>query len=168
MKNRKCPNHKACWDYGSCESCELGKEITRLYKRIDRLKKQNETLTIKRNAWALAAKAVGEDLHATRTELTRLQEENERLRNRITCQVVVPDEKLEEIKNECLERVELDIKAIQADTVRKMQSIITENYAVSKVHYVEDEAPTITYQLTNWQLDQIAKELLEGENEKIR
>lgn len=42
MKNRKCPNHKACWDYGSCEDCELGKEITRLHKRIDRLKKQNE------------------------------------------------------------------------------------------------------------------------------
>ncbi len=42
MKNRKCPNHKACWDYGSCEDCELGKEITRLHKSIDRLKKQNE------------------------------------------------------------------------------------------------------------------------------
>ena len=61
MKNRKCPNHKACWDYGSCEDCELGKEIARLHKRIDRLKKQNETLTIQRNAWALAAKAVKED-----------------------------------------------------------------------------------------------------------
>lgn len=41
-KNRKCPNHKACWDYGACENCELGKEITRLYKKIDRLKKKVE------------------------------------------------------------------------------------------------------------------------------
>ena len=51
MKNRKCPNHKACWDYGSCEDCELGKEITRLHKRIDRLKRQNEILAVKKNDW---------------------------------------------------------------------------------------------------------------------
>lgn len=61
MKNRKCPNHKACWDYGDCEGCPVGDEITRLHKRIDRLKKQNETLTIQRNAWALAARAVKND-----------------------------------------------------------------------------------------------------------
>lgn len=42
MKNRKCPNHKACWDYGDCESCELGRAITKLHKRIDRLKKKLE------------------------------------------------------------------------------------------------------------------------------
>jgi 7-keto-8-aminopelargonate synthetase-like enzyme len=64
-----------------------------------------------------------ERLHASCTELEQkcasLCEENERLKNRITCQIVLPDEKLEEIKNECLERVELDIKAIQADTVLK-------------------------------------------------
>ena len=53
--------------------------------------------------------------------IKELIEENERLRNRVVCKVVIPDEKLEEIKNECLEKVELDIKAIQADTVREMQ-----------------------------------------------
>ena len=57
MKNRKCPNHKACWDYGSCEGCELGKEIIRLHKRIDRLKNQKETLTISRNAWERLARS---------------------------------------------------------------------------------------------------------------
>ena len=56
MKNRKCPNHKACWDYGGCETCELGNEITRLHKRIDRLKKQNETLTIQKNDWERLAR----------------------------------------------------------------------------------------------------------------
>jgi histone deacetylase complex regulatory component SIN3 len=63
MKNRKCPSHKACLDYdnGNCENCVFGETIIKLYKRIDRLKKQNETLTIQRNAWALAAKAVKED-----------------------------------------------------------------------------------------------------------
>lgn len=159
MKNRKCPSHKACLDYdnGNCENCVFGEKIIKLHKRIDRLKKQNETLTIQRNAWALAAKAVGEDLHATRTELTRVQEENERLRNRITCQVVVPDEKLEEIKNECLERVELDIKAIQADTVRKIADLLWQgeseklNISVGGKYYDKQEFT-----------DQIAKEMLEG------
>ena len=40
-------------------------------------------------------------------ELEHLKVENERLANRITCQVVLPDDKLEEIKKECLEKVEL-------------------------------------------------------------
>jgi hypothetical protein len=63
MKNRKCPNHKHCLDYkcGACETCHLGNEILKLHKRIDRLKKQNETLTIQRNAWALTAKALREE-----------------------------------------------------------------------------------------------------------
>lgn len=74
MKNRKCPHHKNCWDYGSCEDCELGKEITRLHKRIDRLKKQNEKLTVNMNAYGLTAKRLGEEnerLHASCTELTQ-------------------------------------------------------------------------------------------------
>lgn len=63
MKNRKCPSHKACLDYdnGNCENCVFGETIIKLHRRIDRLKKQNETLTIQRNAWALAAKAVKAD-----------------------------------------------------------------------------------------------------------
>lgn len=58
MKNRRCPNHKCCWDYGDCETCDLGNHILKLHKRIDRLKKQNENLTIERNAGALTAKAL--------------------------------------------------------------------------------------------------------------
>ena len=45
MKNRKCPSHKHCKDYGLCETCSIGNEILKLHKRIDRLKKQNEKLT---------------------------------------------------------------------------------------------------------------------------
>lgn len=59
-------------------------------------------------------------------KIKELTEENERLSNRITCQVVLPDEKIEEIKNDVLARVELDIKAIQADTVRNMQELFNE------------------------------------------
>lgn len=58
MKNNKCPTRKRCFDYGNCDGCDIGNHITKLHKRIDRLKKQNETLTIQRNAWALTAKAM--------------------------------------------------------------------------------------------------------------
>ena len=60
MKNTKCPEKKFCINYKGnyCEGCSFGDEITKLHKRIDRLKKQNETLTIQRNAWALTAKAL--------------------------------------------------------------------------------------------------------------
>ena len=60
MKNKKCPERKFCFSYkdNSCEGCACGDEILKLHKRIDRLKKQNETLTIQRNAWALTAKAM--------------------------------------------------------------------------------------------------------------
>ena len=43
MKNRKCPLHKHCWDYrdGNCDSCDVGKCIDGLHKKIDRLKTEN-------------------------------------------------------------------------------------------------------------------------------
>lgn len=80
--------------------------------------------------------------------------EIERLKNRIICQVILPDEKLEEIKNECLERVELDIKEIKADTVRKMQSEIKERCIKGGIYpaFVKNT------------IDQIAKEMLEGKD----
>lgn len=99
-------------------------------------------------------KELTEDLHATRTELTRVQEENERLSNRITCQVVLPDEKLEEIKTECLSRVELDIKAVQADTLEEYRKRVyrkMEKYTVFGREYIQRI------------MREIAKEMLEGE-----
>lgn len=63
MKNKKCPLRKHCYDHkdDNCSGCEIGDEITRLHKRIDRLKKQNEKLTIERNAWYLTAQRLTED-----------------------------------------------------------------------------------------------------------
>ena len=60
MKNTKCPERKFCINYNdnACEGCAFGDAITKFHKRIERLKKQNETLTIQRNAWALTAKAL--------------------------------------------------------------------------------------------------------------
>ena len=54
-------------------------------------------------------------------KIKELTEENERLRNRVTATIVLTKKDAERIKKECLERIELDIKAIKADTVRKMQ-----------------------------------------------
>ena len=62
MKVKKCPVRKTCCDYrdNNCDNCDFGNEFTKLHKRIDHLKKQNETLTIQRNAWALTARALGD------------------------------------------------------------------------------------------------------------
>ena len=74
-----------------------------------------------------------QDIAWLKNFIKELTEENERLRNRVVCKVVIPDDKIEEIKNECLERVELNIKAIQADTVREMQERV-ESY-IDVGHY---------------------------------
>lgn len=92
--------------------------------------------------------------------LKEFTEENERLRNRVVCKVVIPNEKLEEIKTECLSRVEIDIKAIQADTVRKMQEKLRDQ---SEFNWYADEDRALYYvDLQVW-ADQIVREMLEGE-----
>lgn len=40
-------------------------------------------------------------------EIDRLRKENLRIANRITCQAVIPDDKLEKIKKECFKKIEL-------------------------------------------------------------
>lgn len=73
MKVKECPSRKNCFDYkdNNCDNCDFGNEFTKLHKRIDRLKKQNETLTIQRNAWYLTAERVGEDLQKAKAEVAR-------------------------------------------------------------------------------------------------
>ena len=86
-------------------------------------------------------------------KIKELTEENERLRNRITCQIVLLDEKVEEIKNECLERIELDTKAIQADTVRKMQEALE--------HRIHSKLSYHGWYIKETVIAEIAKEVLE-------
>ena len=72
--------------------------------------------------------------------LETVAEENERLKNRITCQVILPEEKMEEIKNECLERVELDVKAVQADTLEEYRKRVyrkMEKYTIFGREYMQ-------------------------------
>ena len=100
----------------------------------------------------------------TLTLIRELTEENERLKNRITCRVVMPDEKMEEIKAECLERVEIDVKERRADTVRKMQTAIHEWY--DRPCYKPTKKAPIKHTEVQFMLsviDQIAKEIEEGD-----
>ena len=99
-------------------------------------------------------------LHDAEEKVKELTAENKKLKNRITFQVVMPDDKMEEIKAECLERVELDVKECRADTVRKMQERLKEcfdNEIEHKSIYTESQVLFV--------IDQIAKEMLEGDNE---
>lgn len=50
MKNGKCPISALCFGYrdGDCDGCVIGQKLDKMQKRIDRLKKQNKTLTIQR------------------------------------------------------------------------------------------------------------------------
>lgn len=92
-------------------------------------------------------------INSQEQRINELTEENERLKNSINFQVVMPDDKMEEIKAECLERVELDVKECRADTVRKMQSEIKERCIKGGI-FPAFVASTI---------DEIAKEMLETE-----
>ncbi len=145
---KNCPLNGRSFDEGSCYDEVLHDNALALIisqeQRIKELAEENKKLTINMNAYGLTAK--------------RLGEENERLKNRITCQVVLPDEKLEEIKNECLERFELDIKAIQVDAVRKMQERLHERFGADANRVYSN------YNIHRY-IDQIAKEMLEGEDE---
>ena len=57
MKNTQCPTRKYCFDYGSCESCDVGMAIKRFYNKIkrrdNRIEKQKNVLDILRKYPAL-------------------------------------------------------------------------------------------------------------------
>ena len=98
-------------------------------------------------------------INSQEQRIKELTEENERLKNSITFQVVMPDEKKEEIKAECLEKIELDVKAINSDTVSELQT----RFAIHYGTYTDKDMTPIAevFRL----LDQITKEMLEGDNE---
>lgn len=130
-----------------------------LYDTCEELSEENERLRAD-NLYGLSASKLAKKVE----ELSR---ENEWLSNRVVCKVVIPEEKLEEIKSECLERVELDIKAIEADTMRKMLTMIKERL----VQLLMDSSYLDVLDEEHWipaadqlfdEIDQITKEMLEG------
>lgn len=172
---RECPN------YNNRYRCNIEAEALAL---INSQEQRIKELTEERDGFENLAYTAIETQNRRSDTIEELIEENERLRaekeritntyyeamcemkNRITCKIVLSDEKLEEIKNDCLERIELDIKEIQADTVRKMQAAIIEYYSKPKYQ------PTKEHPIKHTQIeclfaviDQIAKEMLEGDNE---
>lgn len=96
-------------------------------------------------------------LHDAEEKVKELTAENDRLKNRITVQVVMPDEKMGKIKAESLKRVEQDVKECRADTVKTMQERLKE-YLDDFYNSGEDALLDVTDLI-----DQIAKEMLEGE-----
>ena len=136
------------------------KELAEENERLRELNKQLETDNFNANM-----------------NLETVAEENERLKNRVTLRVVIPDDKLEEIKTECLERVELDIKEIKTEIALKMvgrsaewasQAICKLDDAINKYSRTGDDELTarlfeaekhgITRAFVS--IDKIAKELL--------
>ena len=85
-------------EYADCVSVGLLKDVLNL---INELKSENEKL-----------KQHKRELQGGQQDLTKriaeLEKDNERLKNTITCQVVISNDKLEEIKKECLKKVEVD------------------------------------------------------------
>ena len=96
-------------------------------------------------------------INSQEQRIGELTEENERLKNSITFQVVMPDDKMEEIKAECLERVELDVKKCRADTVRKMQERLE-----AETITIQDHTGKLGSVVLVSTIDQIAKEILEN------
>lgn len=95
-------------------------------------------------------------INSQEQRIKELTEENERLKNRVVATVVITDEQLEEIKTECLERVELDIKAIRANAVREFAERAKERFKGDKYNVYT------VYNIHRY-IDQIAKEMVEGE-----
>ena len=137
------------------KECENGYEGTLF---LDRCKLHDAEEEIKKLTQAHEMLSESYDhLKKTKDELlaerSRLADENERLR----ATVAIADG-----ERKCrLDVLRKSIYKAKADTVRKMKEIITKKCAVSNVHYVYNAEPTITYELTNWELDRIEKEMLE-------
>lgn len=134
-------------------------DADRYAQKIKELTEENERLRAD-NIYGLSASNLAK-------KVEKLSYENEQLRNRVVCKVVIPDEKLGEIKNECLERVELDIKAIEADTVREMQARVKERLPQllidsSYLDVLDEEHWLPAADQLFEGISQIAKEMLEG------
>lgn len=88
---------------------------------------------------------------------------NEKRSAGIVAKIVIDDEKLEEIKNECLQRVELDIKQIEAETLQKMQQRFENAFSELDEYYSEDSYEAMVFSSAVLELlDKITNELLDN------
>ena len=166
----ECP-HTICQNLLAYHSLSLIKELTEERKDFEiralRAEKEATKYKDRYETEKQAREQLSESydhLEKTKDELlaerSRLTEENERLKNSITFQVVMPDEKMEKIKAESLKRVELDVKECRADTVKKMQERLKAEFN-DCCRYVSGNRE---YFIVGEELvDRIAKEMLEEE-----
>lgn len=137
---------------------QLSESYDHLEKTKDELLAERSRLT-EHNAQILQ---FGEEWEALarkfEAENKKLTVENERLKNRCVAKVILTSKDAEKIKKECIERVKLDIKAIQTNTVRKMQERLKTKSKV-RINTIFGKCLMLTAE----DIDQIAKEMLEGE-----
>lgn len=95
---------------------------------------------------------LSEENERLKNRLLIADEDIKRLRNRVTANIILTAEDAEKIKTECLEKIQLDVKAIKADTVRKMQEKLRDGHLTAT-------NPNVIC-LYESELDQIAKELM--------
>ena len=84
-------------------------------------------------------RGVNEDLKKAQDRIAELEKENEKLKNRITCQIVIPNDKLEEIKKECLKKVEVDKDQLLKEFAERLKEISCEMYLKEQLHRCIDE-----------------------------
>ena len=72
-----------------------------------------------------------EKLTELKDRIAELEKENESLKNRITCKIVFPDEKLEKIKKRCIEQVYTDVK----DTLKQFAERLKEKCEYNRKQY---------------------------------
>lgn len=67
--------------------------------------------------------------------INELESENARLANRITYRVTIPDNKLEKIKKECIERVEIDKEKLLKQFAERLKERLKDNVNGDNVDY---------------------------------
>jgi 7-keto-8-aminopelargonate synthetase-like enzyme len=138
-----------CCTLGDCYPCPYGNIgtgcrdkmsedalalITSQEQRIKELTEENERLT---------------------KRILIADEDIKRLRNKVTATIILTDKDAERIKTECLEKIELDVKAIKADTVQEFAERLKALLKTDYINGTREHALSV--------IDQIAKEMLEGE-----
>ena len=92
--------------------------------------------------------------------INRKKAEIEGLKNNVRCKIVIDDEKMERIKNECLERIDYNIKEIKAEAIKDFAE-----RAKEKAYYCEKKDGKDNFVVNEMDIDSLVKEMV-GDNDK--
>lgn len=96
--------------------------INELESENEKLKQHKRELEGGQRDLLKVIKEFDKETQQLKDRIAELEKENDTLKNRITCKIVFPDEKLEEIKKRCIERVYADVK----DTLKQFAERLKE------------------------------------------